>query len=270
MNRPGDRWVAMHRAATEFQPLPNRGSFAPASFLRPTAERQFVPMSAGRSSFTSGLPIRTQAPALPAPTVETAPEVPEAPVAAASPAAPSHGREAALEARIAELEAALVERQQQHDEVLRQSYAEHNAALANAQAVEAKAASNSQRLGRLIAEMGSLRDRAMVELREEAGAVLLTAARRLAGRSLQVQPGVLEGLVNECIETLGGKATIIRVHPEDVERVQAAVESGVRVIPDASIPAGCVVEGDGTRVTATLAQGLAVLDEELNAWRRSA
>ncbi len=264
MNRPGDRWVAMRRAAPEFQPLPNRGSFAPASFLRPTAERQFVPMSADRSSFTSGLHIRTAAPA-----VEAAPELPETPAAAPVPATPSYGREAQLEARIAELEAALVERQRQHDEVLGQSYAEHSAALATAGAAEAKAATNSQRLGRLIAEMESLRERAMVELREEAGAVLLTAARRLAGRSLQVQPGVLEGLVAECIETFGGKATVVRVHPEDVERVQAAVDSGVQVIPDASIPAGCVVEGDGTRVTATLAQGLAVLDDELNAWRRS-
>lgn len=258
----------MQRAAPEYQSLPSRGSFAPSAFVRPGGQRQFVPMTPGRSAFVSGVPVaapRIESAPMEAAAPAEAPEVHAAPVARA----PSAGREAELEARIAELEATVVEQRRQHDEVLRLAHAEHQMALASANAAEAAAASNSQRFGRMIGELGHLRERAAAELRAEAGEIILTAARRLAGRALQVSPGVLEELVNECVEALGGRALIVRVNPEDVERVAAAVSGGVRVVPDASVHAGCIAEGEGTRVEATMSGGLSTLADELAAWRRT-
>jgi flagellar biosynthesis/type III secretory pathway protein FliH len=260
----------MQRAATEFQSLPARGAFSASAFVRPAADRQFVPLTPGRGAFTSGVPLGAQrAQGEPAPVTQVNAETATFGTEPARLQTPSTGPELELSARVAELEQALQEQAARHDEALRLAAAEHAAAVAVAAEHAERANVNSRRLGALIAELGRLREGLVAELRAEAGDVLLVGARRLAGQALQEQPGVLEALVEECVDALGSGALVIRVNPEDVERVQAVVSEGVRVVPDASVGAGCVVEGDGTRVAATVAGGVGSLADELAAWRRS-
>jgi flagellar biosynthesis/type III secretory pathway protein FliH len=265
----------MPRPAVEHHVLSPRGGFQPSAFLRRAAESPFVPLTPGRTAFTAGLPIRT-APAANVSEERTAtrddapsaPAVTSAPKAAPAPV-PVGEREALLAARVAELEAALAAQAARHEEDSRIAAAEQHAATQNALQNEQRARGNSERLGSLIADVGRLRDRLVAEVRAEAADLLLVGARRLAGRALRSDPGVLEALVGECVDALGGTVLVVRVNPDDVERVQAAVGDSVRVVPDASVVAGCLAEGEGTRVDASLGTTVGTLAAELAAWRRS-
>ncbi len=253
----------MKRSGIEYQSLPAKGAFDPSDFVKSAGQRPFVGLRPHGGTFTSGVPL-ADASAAPPGSPASASVFPAANLAPEPPTA----RSARLEARVAELEAELTAQGERHATELRVSLAEGAAALAHGAERDSRGPENAQRLASLIAELARLREKFVAEMRAEAGAVLLVGARRLAGQALQTQPGALEALVEECVAALGGTTLLIRVNPDDVERVAAAVGPGVRVVPDPSVRAGCVAEGEGTRVEATIEGSSTSLAAELAAWKR--
>ncbi len=259
-------------------PMSPRGVFVPST---PTggAMRAFSSLMPSRTmAFTAGLPTRDNAaPEAPPPVVEK-PELPnDPPPAPGDEGAPSAGaaRHVSLAEQVqAEAIAKAVQGAEamaaEHAELERVREAEHAHLVADLQAQKTRAAASTERLGQLAAELARLKQSMVAELRAHAGTLLLLGARKLAGEALQAQPGLLEALVRETVETLSSGGVTVRVNPADVERVQAAMGEGIRVLADGSVQAGCIAEGDAGIVDATLNTASGSLLAEVQAWKRSA
>ncbi len=262
-----------------FRPLSPRGVFVPSA---PSggAPRAFSTLAPARSMvFTAGLPARDPVAAeAPAPALDESVEHTDDPATAPSddglPAGTASGYVSLAEQVQAEAIAQAVKGAEataaENAELDRVREAEHAHLVADLQAQKLRAAASTERLGQLAAELARLKQSMVAELRAHAGTLLLLGARKLAGDALQAQPGLLEALVRETVETLSSGAVTVRVNPADVERVQSAMGESIRVLGDPSVQAGCIAEGDAGIVDATLNTASGSLLAEVQAWKRSA
>lgn len=203
---------------------------------------------------------------------ETRPAAPETPAPTAPAPAPTYTSAAArlqadaLAEAIQQAERAAAELAER--DALRA--AEHAQLLADLDAQKQKAKATSERLGQLAGEMVRARAAMIEEVRTAAGTLLLTGARRLAGEALRAQPGLLEGLVTEIVDSMAADTVTLRVNPADVERLGATFGDRVRVVGDPAVAAGCIAQGDAGSVDASVDTGLGALAGEVSAWKRTA
>jgi flagellar assembly protein FliH len=86
-------------------------------------------------------------------------------------------------------------------------------------------------------------------------------ARQVLRHELSVNPNVLQPVIREALAVLAvdTKSAIVRLHPQDVDVLQAALETefsgmSLALIADASVePGGCVIASSGTVIDGTLA-----------------
>lgn len=259
-----------------FRPLSPRGAFVPV-IPAGSAIRPFSALAPEHSAaFTSGLTMgAADVPGEPAPEASGLADAPTSTPAepgrspASAPASVSLAEQTQAEAIALAVQGA--ERTAaQHAELERVREAEHAHLVADLQAQKTRVAASSERLGLLAAELARLKTSMVAELRAHAGTLLLLGARKLAGDALHAQPGLLEALVRETVETLSSGAVTVRVNPGDVERVQSAMGDGIRVLADPTVLAGCIAEGDAGSVDATINTASGSLLAEVQAWKRSA
>lgn len=112
------------------------------------------------------------------------------------------------------------------------------------------------------------RQRVAQEVREGVGELVLATARRIAGEALRVQPGLLEALVSDAAATLGTEGLCIRVAPRDLDRITRALEaSGVAVVADPDMEAGCVASSSRGAVDASLDTAVTALRAVVDQWQ---
>jgi flagellar biosynthesis/type III secretory pathway protein FliH len=164
---------------------------------------------------------------------------------------------------IAELEAELIRREQARQ-------AEFQLRLAELDAERAKLQSATARLGTLAGELVRTRQSMVEQLRTEAGELLLSGARRLAGESLRAHPDLLAARASELAIQLGSGAVRVRVSPTDSETLTPLLDGNFSVIADPAIEAGCFVESAHGAIDGSLPATLEALRAETQVWRRSA
>lgn len=239
---------------TEFLPMNPRGAFV-ASSGAAGAPRSFAPMSsAPATAFAPGLhvkPAQAEAPS------DSRPE--------SMPISPTP-----LDAQQTVLDSLREEMVTESNERERIRTAEHAASMADLERQKDRNQATNERLGQLAGELVRLREAMVHEVRGHAGALLLLGARRLAGEGLRGEAGLLESLVRQTVESLGGGSVMVRVNPEDVERLVAALKDQVRVVGDTSIHAGCIAESDFGSIDATVDGAAGSLLAEVHAWKRTA
>ncbi len=259
-----------------FRPLTTRGAFVPDTVIAARA-RSFSPLSLpSPSGFVGGIRVAsgTPEPAPPREEREAEPEAAPEPVEAAAPPEPAaapapHAREEAA----AELDELVQQNQALAAEFAERELvrtAEHAQLLADLDVQKAKVRAATDRLGQLAGELVRLQATLTAELRANAGTLLLVGARKLATESLREQPGLLEGLVRETVDTLACGNITVRVNPDDVERVRAAMGDAVRVFADPNVRAGCIAEGDAGLVDSTVDTAAGSLLAEVHQWKRTA
>lgn len=146
---------------------------------------------------------------------------------------------------------------------------EHQMLLAELESERKRLRDASARLGQLAAELTRVRASLLGEMRAQAGDVLLAGAQALATRALAADPSLLLAMVNEAVETLGGRGAVVRVNPDDVERVTAAFGEAATVIGDESVHAGCICEGAIGTIDRRFDTANAALVAETAAWKRT-
>jgi len=256
-----------------FRPLTTRGAFVPDTVIAARA-RSFSPLSLpSPSGFVGGIRVASEA-APPREEPETAPEAEPEPVEAAAPPEPIPApvRQAHEEAA-AELHELVQQNQALAAEFAERELvrtAEHAQLLADLDVQKAKLRTASDRLGQLAGELVRLQQTLTAELRANAGTLLLVGARKLATEALREQPGLLEGLVRETVDTLACANITVRVNPDDAERVRAAMGDAVRVLADPQVRAGCIAEGDSGLVDSTVDTAAGSLLAEVHQWKRTA
>lgn len=270
----GDRY----QDVSTFRPLTTRGAFVPDTVIAARA-RTFQGMGAPRSQgFVAGFAasiVRAELPVAAAPPVvepepepapaEPAPEQVAAPVA--PPPAPTPDPHAEELAELLHQNQLLAAEYAEREKV---RTAEHAQLVADLDAQKAKTKAANDRLGQLAGELVRLREAMIQELRSHSGTLLLLGARKLAGEALRTQPGLLEGLVRETVETLAGANITVRVNPEDVERITESMGPAVRVVGDPQVRAGCIAEGEAGLVDASVDTAAGSLLTEVQAWKRTA
>ena len=223
-------------------------------------------------AYASAMDAAEDAPAAAPHADESRPAAPEAPLPTTPAPAPTYTSAAArlqadaLAEAIQQAERAAAELAER--DALRA--AEHAQLLADLDAQKQKAKATSERLGQLAGEMVRARAAMIEEVRTAAGTLLLTGARRLAGEALRAQPGLLEGLVTEIVDSMAADTVTLRVNPADVERLGATFGDRVRVVGDPAVAAGCIAQGDAGSVDASVDTGLGALAGEVSAWKRTA
>jgi len=106
--------------------------------------------------------------------------------------------------------------------------------------------------------------------RERTIELALAIARRIVGRTVELEPSVLDQIYRRSLAELGElEPTRIRVFPadrarSDVERL--AAELGCTVVDDRSVgPGGCLIEAEGAEVDASMDVLLGVMRGALEA-----
>lgn len=163
-------------------------------------------------------------------------------------AAPGLEPESELQAR-----AAAIER-----EAFAQGYAagERSGAEAGAQRAEALV----RRLSASLDDLANVRRDIALQAEHDLVRLALAVARRIVQREIQLDHQLVAALAHVALERLdaGRGPALVKMHPEDIERVGAGTRaewerSAIRLLPDASIPrGGCVVEAPHGKVDATL------------------
>jgi flagellar biosynthesis/type III secretory pathway protein FliH len=149
---------------------------------------------------------------------------------------------------------------------------EHAAAVeelaAQDRAREAQVAELLARLDRVARDVAAARDGLVAEVREGVGAVILEAARRIAGDQLHVDPRLLDAIVDQAVGALGREGLVIRLSPIDAGVVRERLRStGISVVEDPSLAAGAICEGPSGRIDASLESAAAAIASVLEQWR---
>jgi flagellar biosynthesis/type III secretory pathway protein FliH len=160
------------------------------------------------------------------------------------------------------LEAELIRREQSRAR-------EHAAALAELEAERQKMRAANTRLGQLAGELQRLRAAMVAEMRAEASEILLQGARRLAHESLRADESLLAAMAIDAAAALGGDERVVRVNPDDVAALEGQLGDRFKVVADPKIEAGCIVEGHGGSIEATVEAAAAALRADTEAWRRA-
>lgn len=144
----------------------------------------------------------------------------------------------------------------------------HSAALASLAAAEAEARSAAGTLREATESVRAMRRGLVDEVRATTAAVILEAARRIAGDALHADPALLNAIVDEAVRTLGRDGLVVRVAPVDGERVRKALGAGdITVVEDPTITAGCVCEGLAGSIDASVECAVAAVAAVLEQWK---
>lgn len=146
---------------------------------------------------------------------------------------------------------------------------EHATALAELKRQQQQHQQASALLKKAAEELERAHVRALDELRHGAADLILEAARRIAGEALRVQPALLDALVDEAVDALGTQGLLLKVAPEDVERVESVLKGHGRltVEADPNIEGGCVASSPAGRIDATLGTAFAAIETIVHCWR---
>ena len=149
---------------------------------------------------------------------------------------------------------------------------EHAAALeelaAQDRAREAQVTALLARLEHVARDVAAARDGLVAEVREGVGAVVLEAARRIAGDQLHVDPRLLDAIVDQAVGALGREGLVIRLSPLDAGVVRDRLRStGITVVEDPALEAGAICEGPSGRIDASLDSAAAAIASVLEQWR---
>lgn len=106
----------------------------------------------------------------------------------------------------------------------------------------------------------------VAEVRAGAAAVILEAARRIAGDALHADPALLAALVDEASASLGRDGLVVHVSPLDADAVRARLPR-LEVYEDFGIEAGCVCVGPAGRIDASLETSLLAVTSVIERWR---
>jgi flagellar biosynthesis/type III secretory pathway protein FliH len=182
----------------------------------------------------------------------------------AAPPEPEPEPDPVLVARIQELEAALEEAAGALDA----REAEHAAALDALAAQRRELAQAVERVAQVARSVDAARTALVEELREGIGAVILEAARRMAGEALHADPRLVEAMVEEASRALGRDGLRVRVAPADAAHLRATLEGqGIVVVEDPRVDAGAICEGPSGRIDASLASATSAIASVLSQWR---
>lgn len=147
--------------------------------------------------------------------------------------------------------------------------AEHAHLVAELRAQVEAARVESARLAQLATALGEVRARMVAELRAEAADLVVTAATRIAGEALHLQPELLLAMVEEAVQLLGNEL-LIHVAPEDEARLRAALgDRPIRVVADPGVRAGCIAEGPAGRLDASLETAVEALRASVLPWTQA-
>lgn len=143
-------------------------------------------------------------------------------------------------------------------EAFAQGYAtgERSGAEAGAQRADALV----RRLSATLDELANLRRTIASQAEHDLVRLALEVARRVVHRELQLDAQLVAALAHVALERLdaGRGPALLKMHPEDIERLKASTttewaQSAIKLIPDASVArGGCVVETAHGRVDATV------------------
>ncbi len=144
----------------------------------------------------------------------------------------------------------------------------HEAAMETLAEAEAETRSAARAMREAAAAFDALRKTLLAEVRESTAAVILEAARRIAGDELHADTSLLTAIVEDGVRTLGRGGLVVRAAPQDGEALrQALVGQGVEVVEDFSIEGGCICEGPGGSIDATVARAVAGVKAVLEQWK---
>lgn len=126
-------------------------------------------------------------------------------------------------------------------------------------------------LDSIISDLAQPLGRFDAELIESVAELALQIARQLVRRELHIDPGEVVGVVRETLRFLPpvARLTTVRLNPEDIELVQAALSletDGVnlKLEPDPLISrGGCVIETDTSRIDASVESRTAAIASQL-------
>ncbi len=151
--------------------------------------------------------------------------------------------------------------------------AEHAAALVALDAQRAAMRAETERLEAATATLeaaGRALEAAHVslvaEVRTGAAAVILAAARRIAGDALHADPALLAALVDEAAGCLGRESLVVHVSPLDADTLRERLP-GIEVVEDFGIEAGCVCVGPAGRLDASLESATVAVSAVIERWR---
>ncbi len=91
----------------------------------------------------------------------------------------------------------------------------------------------------------------LMEAEGQAVALAMAAARRVVGAAAERHAELAAAVVREGVRSTTGRLLRVRVHPDDVEAVTAALEetapgAGAPVVPDGAVEAGgCIIDVEG-------------------------
>jgi flagellar biosynthesis/type III secretory pathway protein FliH len=123
-------------------------------------------------------------------------------------------------------------------------------------------------LEQVVREVAAARDGLVAEIREGVGAVILEAARRIAGDQLHVDPRLLDSIVDQAVSALGREGLVIRLSPVDAAAVRERLRvAGVTIVEDPSLEAGAICEGPSGHIDASLGSAAAAIASVLEQWR---
>lgn len=239
-----------------FVAMRTRGNFVPTSH-GPTRTGAFAALGAPRSGgFSNGV--------VPSAAVVKNSAVPtEFPTPAAEPTPAVTASTDVVNARIAELEAELIRRDQARQ-------VEHESRIAELEIERQKLHAASTRVGSVAGELVRARVAMIDQFKSAAGSLLLAGARRLAGESLSAQPELLANRANELAALLGDGDVRVRVNPADHAALAPLLPDSMSLVSDTNVGAGCIVESSHGSVDGSVSTAGRGLDHQTAAWRKSA
>lgn len=145
---------------------------------------------------------------------------------------------------------------------------EHEAAMNALADAEGEARAAARTLRETAASLDAMRKVLLAEVRASTAAVILEAARRIAGDELHADPRLLQAIVEEAVRTLGRGGLVVRVCPQDGETLRQALQGGgIEVVEDFSIEGGCICEGPGGSIDASVTRAVAGVAAVLDQWK---
>ena len=156
----------------------------------------------------------------------------------------------------------------------------HAAGVAEAEAgAEARAAEmtaeiaslrqEQQALQGLLEGVRAVRAEALRQAARDVGDLVVAVVQRVVGDSLALHPDALAGVVEGAVAALpDDEEVVVRVPVGFEGRVAAALGSnrGLRVVPDAEISAGCVVQTTYASIEASLDAAMEGIEAAVDAW----
>ncbi len=128
--------------------------------------------------------------------------------------------------------------------------------------VQGQGAETAQHLAELLTAMQSRLAQVEQDMAQQVLALACGLARQMVRRELAVDVAALEPVIREALGMLvmDGKAAVIKLHPQDMDALQASLavafpSPALTWLPDAAVErGGCMVESGGTVIDGTLSK----------------